>query len=121
MENIIKDWIENKATDDEIIQIVSEVNSYNSSLEEYTFYDMEFLNEFFDGVKPTELLSKLTNDFNVNDDGYRDTIYGLESCSKYDAIEEIKNNSEEVAEEIANVEDDISLPESLQEMIDEMV
>jgi len=118
MENIIKNWLENKATDDEIIEVVSDVNAWNGSLEEYAFYSMESLNEFFDGVKPTELLSKLAKGFDVNDDGYKDTIYGLESCSKNDAVEEIKNNIEEVAEEIASVKDDIYLPESLQELLE---
>ena len=119
MENIIKEWLENEATDDDILQIVSEVNSQNGSLEEYVFYDMEELDELFYNVKPTDLLSKLADDFDVKDDGYKDTIWGLESCSKDDAVEEIKNNIDEVVEEIEDVIDEIYLPESLQEMLEE--
>ena len=93
MKSIIKNWIKNEATDDEVIQIVSEVNSWDGSLEEYAFYDMDSLDDFFCDVKPTEFLSKLADDFDVNDEGYKDTMYGLESCSKDDIVEEIKNNN----------------------------
>lgn len=120
MKSIIKNWIKNEATDDELIQIVSEVNSWDGSLEEYAFYDMDSLDEFFRGVKPTELLSKLADDFDINDEGYKDTMYGLESCSKDDIVEEIKNNAEEIAEQIVQAmeETDLYLPDSLQEMME---
>lgn len=121
MKNIIKYWIENEATDDEIIQLVTEVHSWNGSLEEYTFYDMEELNEIFYGVKPTEFLEKLSDDFDVKDEGYRVTIYDLESCSKEDAVDEIKNNTDEVVDAIVGAmkETNLYLPESLQELLDE--
>ena len=111
----IKNWIENEATDDELLQLVSDVHSYNGALEEYVFYDMESLNEFFHGVKPTEFLSSLTNDFNVNEDGYIETIYGLESCSELDAVRNIRNNAKEISEVVEEVKDEIELPESLAE------
>ena len=113
----MKEWIENEATDDELLNLVSEVNSYNGWLEEYVFYDMEQLDESFCGVKPTELLTKLTNGFNVNDDGFCETIYGLESCSKQDAVTDIRNNAEEIAEAVEEIKDKIDLPESLIEKI----
>ena len=111
----MKEWIENEATDDELIDLVSEVHNYNGWLEEYVFYDMEELDELFCGVKPTELLSKLGDDFDVNDDGFFETMYGLESCSKCDAVTDIRNNAEEIAEAVEEIKDKIDLPESLTE------
>lgn len=52
----MKEWIENEATDDELLDLVSEVHNYNGKLEDYVFYDMEQLDDLFYGIKPTELL-----------------------------------------------------------------
>lgn len=53
----------------------------------------------------------------INDDGFFETIYGLESCSKCDAVEDIRNNAEEIAEAVEEIKDKINLPESLMEKI----
>ena len=116
----IKNWIENVADDDEILQVVSAVNSWNGSLESYNFYYMDDLNELFYGVKLTDFLSKLADDFDLRADGFRDTIYGLESCDIEDVIDDIKNNIEEVAETISENIDNICIPDSLQELLDEI-
>ena len=119
MMEIIKNWIENVADDSDILQVVSEINSWDGSLEDYRFYWMDDLNELFYGVKPTEFLSKLADDFDLRADGFRDTIYGLESCDIEDVIDDIKNNIEEVAETISENIDNICIPDSLQELLDE--
>lgn len=103
MEETIKNWIIDEASDDELLQIVSEVNDWDDSLEEYRFYYMDELNEFYCGVKPTEVLEKLADGFNVNDDGFKETIHGLESCSQADMVEDIRHNADEIAIAIANV------------------
>lgn len=118
---IIKNWMENIADNDDLIYIVRQVNSWNGSLEEYNFYDMDELDDLFCGVKLTDFLSKLAPNFNSGDDGFRDTIYGIESCSMQDVVDDIKDNVEEVAEAIANAmeEDDIWIPLSLEELLEE--
>lgn len=114
---IIKNWIENVADNDDLISIVRQVNGWNGSLEEYNFYDMGELDDLFCDVKLTDFLSKLAPNFNHGDDGFRDTIYGIESCSMQDVVDEIKDNIEEVAEAIADTmeEDDIWIPSTLED------
>lgn len=98
---VIKNWIENIASDKDLISIVRDVNGYNEELDEYNFYWMEELDELFGECSAIELLNKLAPNFDVNHDGFRDTIYGLESCAMQDVVDEIKDNIEEVAEAIA--------------------
>lgn len=116
---IIKNWMMNEASDDDLIQIVNEVNSYNGHLEEYCCYEVEMLNEFFCDTKPTDLLQKLASDFDINTDYIKFTIYGIESTTLEDMVSEIKNYAEDIAEEIENVLDDIYLPSELEEALEE--
>lgn len=118
---VIKNWMENIADNNDLISIVRQVNSWNGSLEEYNFYDMDELDELFCGVKLADFLSKLAPNFNHGDEGFRDTVYGIESCSVQDVVDEIKDNIEEVAEAIADTmeEDDIWIPSSLEELLEE--
>ena len=117
---IIKNWMMNEASDDDLVSIVRQVNGYDGSLEEYNYYDMGELDELFCDCKVSEFLEKLAPDFNHGDDGFRDTIYGIESCSISDVADEIRSNSEEVAEAIENnLDNDIWIPASLEEELEE--
>lgn len=113
------DWIKNEATDVELIDLVNAINSWNGELEDYKFFYMDELDEIFYGVKPTELLSRLTDDFDKDEEGFKDTIYGLESCNTEDITDDIRCNAEEVAESTINNMDSIDLPESLKEYLEE--
>ena len=109
-ENVMA-WLMDEASDDELIQIVSEVNSYDGSLQDYAFYWMEDLNDLFCGVKPVELLEKLADGFRVSDEGFKCTIWGLESCSVSDITSDIREGAEEVADAIINNLDNIDAKE----------
>lgn len=117
----IKNWIENTADTNDLISVVSNVNSWNGSLEEYNFYWMEDLDELFGGMRLTEFLDKLSPNFNTGHEGFKDTIYGLESCDAIDVATDIRDNAEEIAEAIAETmgEYDIWLPSSLEELLEE--
>lgn len=118
---IIKNWIENIADTDDLISVVSSVNSWNGNLESYNFYWMDDLNDLFCDCKATELLDKLAPNFNTGHDGFKDTIYGLESCNAIDVATDIRDNAEEIAEAIADAmeEDDIYLPTTLENELEE--
>lgn len=118
---VIKNWMENEASNEEVVNIVSEVNSWNGSLREYEFYSMDTLNEFWGDCKVTELLEKLAPNFNVSDDGYRDTYMGLESCSIEDAVSDIKDNIDDIVEAIVDAieETNLYLPSELEEELEE--
>ena len=119
-QEIIKNWVKYVADNNEIISIVSEVNLWNGSLQDYEFYWMDSLDDIFCGVNPTELLSKLVKGFDITADGYKDTLYGLESCSVCDAVKEIKDNVDEIADAIIKVmgETDLDLPSSLEKWLE---
>ena len=118
---IIKNWIEDIADDSDIIQLVRQVNSWDGSLEDYDFFDMDELDELYGEMKLTDFLSKLAPDFNYSYFLFRSTIYGIESCSIHDVADDIKDNIDEVVEAITNAmeEDDIWIPSSLEEKLDE--
>ena len=118
---IIKNWIENIADTNDLISVVSSVNSWDGALDEYTFYWMNDLDDLFSGCSAIELLDKLAPNFNTRHDGFKDTIYGLESCNAIDVATDIRDNAEEIAEAIAEAmeEGDIWLPITLENELEE--
>ena len=118
---VIKNWMENIADNDDLISIVRQVNSWNGSLEEYNFYDMDELDDLFCDVKLTDFLSKLAPNFNHGDDGFRDSYQGLESCSIDDVVSDIKDNIDDVVDAIVDAmeETDLYLPSELEELLEE--
>lgn len=119
MEKKIATWITDEATDNELLELVNSINSWNGDLESFRYFYMDELDDLFYGIKPTELLSKLADDFNKDAEGFKDTIYGLESCDVEDVADDIRCNAEEVAESTVNNMDNIDLPESLEEYLEE--
>ena len=117
---VIKNWVENVADNDDLICVVRQVNGYDGSLEDYNCYDMGELDELFCDCKVSEFLGKLAEGFDLNADGFRDTVYGIESVNYNDVADEIRSNSEEVAEAIENnIDNDIWIPASLKEELEE--
>lgn len=119
MEKKITTWITDEATDVELLELVNSINSWNGELEDYRYYYMDELDDIFYGIKPTELLSKLADDFSYNAEGFKCTDYGIESCDVEDIADDIRCNAEEVAESTVNNMDNIDLPESLEEYLEE--
>lgn len=119
MEKKITTWITDEATDVELLDLVNAINSWNGELEEFRYFDMSELDDIFYGIKPTELLSKLANDFSYDAEGFKCTVYGIESCNMEDIADDIRCNAEEVAESTVNNMDNIDLPESLEEYLKE--
>jgi hypothetical protein len=118
---IIKNWIEDVASDDDLVSVVNSVTCWNGALGEYNFYWMEDLDELFGEMRLTEFLDKLAPNFNTGHDGFRETIYGIESCDISDVADDIKDNAEEIAEAIAEAmeETDLYLPSSLEDELAE--
>lgn len=119
MEKKIATWITDEATDVELLELVNSINSWNGELEDYRFYYMDELDDIFYGIKPTELFSKLADDFDKNAEGFKDNYYGLKSCNVEDVADDIRCNAEEVAESTVNNMGNIELPESLKEYLEE--
>ena len=118
MKEKIVNWIENEASDEQILELVECVNCWNGALEDYRYYRMEDLDELFCGVKPLEFLDKLASDFDSSKELFKDTIYGLESCDMIDAVTEIKENIDEIVDTVVDNIDNLDLPFSLENYLD---
>lgn len=68
------------------VDCVNELDSWNGFADGFRAYHMEELDELCYGMKVSEFIEKLTEDFHKNDDFFYFSIYGLEST---DDIEEL--------------------------------
>lgn len=89
----------NKYTIEQLEEMVREVNSWDGSLEDFEYYEMEQINELLHGVEPLELLRMAHfGDFNWNDDYFTINVYGnLDSCSEDSFITGLADNENEIA------------------------
>ena len=87
-------------TVEQLEEMVREVNSWDGSLEEFEYHEMEQINDLFHGVEPLEILRMAHfGDFEWQDEMFRINDYGnLDSCSEDYFITELADNEDEIAE-----------------------
>ena len=66
---------------DLFVDMIDELDSWDGFADGYKVYSMDELDELFYDCKVSEFLSKLADGFDLNDDYFADTIYGLESIA----------------------------------------
>ena len=76
--NALAEYLEND--DDAFIEAVQELIIWNGFIDVEAF-PMDEIDEICCGMKPSELIEKMTSDFNSNDDYFYFSILGLESCN----------------------------------------
>ena len=82
-------------------EMVSEVNSWDSSLENLDYYenDDDFFNTYFSNNVIEAVRAVSFGDYNYSDDYVRFDAYGnLESASEYEYYSELENYADEIAE-----------------------
>lgn len=80
-----RELIEYLQQDEDIFyDILEELDSWDGYLNGDRWYSMYELDEFLYGKTPLEVLNCVSSDFNVNDEYFRDGIYGLESSDCID-------------------------------------
>ena len=89
-----------KYTVEQLRKMVQEVNSWDGSLEEFEYYEMEQINDLFHGVEPLEILRMAHfGEFNWSDDYFTINVYGnLESISEFEFEDMLKDNHDEIVE-----------------------
>lgn len=89
-----------KYTVEQLAEMVQEVNSWDGSLGDYDYMEMEQINELFHDVEPLELLRMAHfGNFNWNDDYFKINVYGnLESINDFKFGKELESNHDEIAE-----------------------
>lgn len=75
---IAKEALQND--DDLFVSCVDELDSWNGYADGFRAYDMSELDDLHYGMKLSDFLDKLTGDFNIRDNYFYYSIYGLESC-----------------------------------------
>ena len=86
--------------DDLYIDMVNELDSWNGYADDFRCYYMEELDDLFYGLKPTELLEKITSDFSVYDDYFYCSIWGIESTNDPAAVYRDHTDAGEVLDNI---------------------
>ena len=106
-----------------LLDVVSELNSWNGCLENLDFWenDEEFFNTFFDN--PMEAIrATYYGDYNYNDEYVKFNGYGnIDSYSEYERIEEIKDNIDDIVDNLIECYYNIYINEELENLILELL
>lgn len=109
--NELVEKIKNELTINDLKEMVSELNSWNGSLDWLEYYenDEDFFDLWFPNNPDEAVRSVCYGSYEYMDDYVRFNAYGnLESCSEYEYEKEIEENAEEIIntyiEEIDNME-----------------
>ena len=106
-----------------LLDVVSELNSWNGCLENLEFWenDEEFFNTFFDN--PMEAIrATYYGDYNYNDEYVKFNGYGnIDSYSEYERIEEIKDNIDDIVDNLIECYYNIYINEELENLILELL
>ena len=104
----------------ELFEIVSQINSYDSSLQHLDFLYMEDLDMYLDGLTPTDIANKIFfGDFNPNHEYFRFNGYeNLESFDQWDLNKELFDNIDEIIERIIDLKDEIEWPEERENIVE---
>lgn len=98
-----------KSFDELFTQCVDELDNWNGYADGFRAYEMWELDELYAGAKASKLIEDLTSDFNINDNYFYWSIYGLESTdSKVDLY---RDNvwEKELLEQLSNRWTDLNL------------
>lgn len=122
----IKEFLLNNS--EEIKNVIAEINNWNGSLANFEVYDNDeyFFSDIFYGSR-YDLVEKIINgDYRLEDDLVRFDFYGdLESLDEWEWEEELKENIDEIIEELLDCYDDlvryykeVNISDELKELIE---
>lgn len=97
MQKAIKELKEN---DGLFCAMVDELDSWNGFADGFRCYDMTELDDFHYGMKLSEFLKEITNDFDFRDNYFYYSIYGLESTNNKTALYRDNTDCGEVLDNI---------------------
>ena len=119
--NEIREYLLNN--EDVLLDVVSELNSWNSCLENLDFWenDEEFFNTFFDNPMDA-IRATYYGNYNYNDDYVKFNGYGnIDSYSEYERIEEIKDNIDDIVDNLIEYYYNIYINEELENLLLELL
>ena len=119
--NEIREYLLNN--EDVLLDVVSELNSWNSCLENLDFWenDEEFFNTFFDNPMDA-IRATYYGNYNYNDDYVKFNGYGnIDSYSEYERIEEIKDSIDDIVDNLIEYYYNIYINEELENLLLELL
>lgn len=105
--------------DDIFCNACEELDRYNGFLGDERLYYMEDVNELYYGLKPLDLLEKVTDDFSTNDNYFFEDYEGLHSTDYREDFYRNNHDNSEVWEEIKN-NTNCSFDSEIEEKIEEI-
>lgn len=99
-EELINKALELLADDDTFVEAVNELDSWNGFADGYRAYPMAELDDLTYGMTASKFIEELTGDFNINDNYFYWSIYGLESC---DDIADLYRSNTDAGEVLDNL------------------
>lgn len=107
--------------EDVLKDVVREINSYNGALDYLDYFenDEEFFSMFFtdpmEAVRATQY-----GDYNFTDDYVRFNAYGnLDSCDEWALLEDLKDNIDEIIEQLIENANNLYLDNELTEILED--
>lgn len=108
----------NECDTDELLNVLTDVNSYDGYFDWLEWLDMDELDSYLEGYTPTEIAQKCQfGDFNINDEYFRfDGYENLESCNDWEWKRQLDDARDEIAEYLLDFKGDV-WDEKLQAML----
>ena len=107
---------------EELMDVVREVNSWNSDLEhlDYQYNDEDFFDTYFEGEPMKAVRAAVYGDYNYTDDYVKFDGYGnLKSVSEYDLERELEDHIEEIMDSLEGNLPNLTLSDELTALINE--
>lgn len=119
MEEKVKELLLND--DEMLIDVVREINSWDGSLRQLDYLNMDEFDDILYGTQPIDLAFTIHNgNFNPNDDYFIFNEDGnLESESRSGVLEEMKDYIDDVIERLIDLQDNLYLPQEVQDILNE--
>lgn len=109
----------NECDTDALLDVVTDVNSYDDYFDWLEWLDMEELDMYLEGYTPTEIAQKCQwGDFSISDEYFRfDDCVNLESCTDREWKRQLDDSRDEIAEHLLDFKGSVG-DEKLQAMLD---
>lgn len=86
--------------DEAFVNACDALDSYNGFMNDARCFSMNELDELLGEMKPSEVLNKVTKNFNIDDDYFYFSIYGLESTDNVSDVYRSEHTNKEVLDEL---------------------
>lgn len=107
--------------DDLLIELVDELDSYMGYADGFRAFEMCELDEQYYDCPASKIIEDLTEDFNINDNYFYFSIYGLESCDDKAELYRDNTTAEEILRNVLDYSGRINIYDSdFEELIEQI-